>query len=520
MTKGYGVMDTKLVEKLIRSYIEWHSEADEEQKKPAEERDESYKTMLATAEEELSRQVEILDAHGKPMTADAFYQRLNEMRQEYVNTVDINSPFFFLRDKESPEQVHALDVKGVYVGMGGKIDVTVNETPLNAKLYDEKYRPHDMQIYEMPEKPGIFAAAYNWLYKQFHDGEESPTYQKYHLAVRKYEKMHHFHTREIQPQNNGKMNKDMGMPDKPDRERMSQEEYDKELQKYNDFYDLNPKDKTMYDKDIQSIKESLGLVKSPEKPQPQEIVEEIKPESLEKPQPQENVEEKKPESPDKAQPQEIVEEKKPESPDKVQEVVEEKKQESPDKQEINKEVKKESPEKPKPEVVEEDDEEDEYFGEYEEDKEEDLEALAADAKDAFDEMDEEIESLTMTSKDKRDLIADRMRFCLYEMYGYDSAKWAPETKEKVAAISKEIKQLAEMDSEEIGFLRTVPRESMQVMIENYGEKVFLPGSNGVEQTSVNIKFWYQQATQEMPDKQPQENEPENEFELTAGNEII
>lgn len=200
------------------------------------------------------------DAHGNALTGEDLVKHVDGMQDEYRRTIDINSPFIFVNINGETPQMFAINAKSTGAGPSGEVKLSIDPKPLTEEYYNEKYRPDDLKVYEKPKEPGFFARVYNWFHKQFNDGLESDTFRAYNKAVHKYEKMHHFHTREIQPKNNGKMNYEMeDVPEMPDRTKMSEADYEKALKAYNDYHEFTPKPKEYYEKGIADIQKKLGL---------------------------------------------------------------------------------------------------------------------------------------------------------------------------------------------------------------------------------------------------------------------
>lgn len=205
------------------------------------------------------------DAHGNALSGEDLVKHVDGMQDEYARTLDINSPFIFVSTNGKTPKVFAMNAKSTGAGSIGKVELSLDPKPLNEDYYNEKYRPDDLKVFEKPQAPGFFARVYNWFHKQFNDGLESDTFREYNKAVHKYEKMHHFHTREIQPKNNGKMNWEMDdVPEMPDRTKMSEAEYEQALKAYNDYHEFTPKPKEYYENGISEILEKLGVVQERE----------------------------------------------------------------------------------------------------------------------------------------------------------------------------------------------------------------------------------------------------------------
>ena len=212
--------------------------------------------------DDVSATLNFFDAHGNALTGEDLVKHVDGMQDEYRRTIDINSPFIFVSTNGKKPKTFAMNAKSTGAGPSGEVKLSLDPKPLTTDYYNEKYRPDELKVFEKPEAPGFFARVYNWFHKQFNDGLESDTFREYNKAVRKYEKMHHFHTREIQPKNNGKMNWQMDdVPEMPDRTKMSEAEYEKALKEYNDYHEFTPKPKEYYENGSYEIQKKLGVIK-------------------------------------------------------------------------------------------------------------------------------------------------------------------------------------------------------------------------------------------------------------------
>lgn len=217
---------------------------------------------LKEALDDMEATFNFFDAHGNKLTGEGLVKLVDGMQNEYARTLVIKSPFIFVGTNDKPPQVFAMNAKSTGAGPSGEVKLTIDPKPLTEDYYNEKYRPDDLKFFEKPKEPGFFARVYNWFHKQFNDGLESDTFRAYNKAVHKYEVMHHFHTREIQPKNNGKMNCEMdNVPEMPDRTKMSEADYEKALKAYNDYHELTPKPQEDYDVGCFQIMGKLGLLK-------------------------------------------------------------------------------------------------------------------------------------------------------------------------------------------------------------------------------------------------------------------
>ncbi len=204
-------------------------------------------------------EMNFFDAHGNKLTGEGLVKLVDEMQDDYKRTLDINSPFIFVSTNSKTPKIFAMNAKSTGAGDNGKVELSLDTKQITEAYYNQKYRPDDLKVFEKPQEPGIFSRIYNWFHKQFNDGIESDTFREYDKALRKYNKMHHFHTREIQPQNNGKMNWEVdNIPEMPDRTKMSEEEYEVELKKYNDAHEFTPKPQEYYDKGCFEILKKVG----------------------------------------------------------------------------------------------------------------------------------------------------------------------------------------------------------------------------------------------------------------------
>lgn len=216
---------------------------------------------LKEALDDMEATFNFFDAHGNKLTGEGLVKLVDGMQDEYRRTLVIKSPFIFVGTNDDPPQMFAMNAKSTGAGPSGEVQLTIDPKPLTPDYYNEKYRPDDLKFFEKPKEPGFFARVYNWFHKQFNDGLESDTFRAYNKAVHKYEVMHHFHTREIQPKNNGKMNFQMDdVPEMPDRTKMSEADYEKALKEYNDYHELTPKSKEQYDAGSFKIMAKLGLL--------------------------------------------------------------------------------------------------------------------------------------------------------------------------------------------------------------------------------------------------------------------
>ncbi len=255
-------MTPKEFNELVANYIENQREYS---RRVAAGEPEAKLAGLKKKIDDTSAEMNFFDAHGNKLTAEDLVKHVDGMQDEYARTLDINSPFIFVSiDGDEPE-MYAMNARSTGAGSLGKVELSLDEKPMTEEYYNEKYRPDDLKVFEKPKAPGLFASIYNWFHKQFNDGLESDTFREYDKAMRKYEKMHHFHTREIQPKNNGKMNWEMdNVPEMPDRNKMSEADYEKALKEYNDYHEFTPKPKEYYEKGISDIQKKLGLAEEHE----------------------------------------------------------------------------------------------------------------------------------------------------------------------------------------------------------------------------------------------------------------
>lgn len=242
----------------IANYIETQREYS--RRVAANEPAEKLADLKATLDD-MEATFNFFDAHGNKLTGEDLVKHVDGMQDEYRRTIDINSPFIFVSTKGDTPKIFAMNAKSTGAGPSGEVKLSLDPKPLTQDYYNEKYRPDDLKFFEKPKEPGFFARVYNWFHKQFNDGLESDTFRAYNKAVHKYEKMHHFHTREIQPKNNGKMNWQMDdVPEMPDRTKMSEADYEKALKEYNDYHEFTPKPKAEYDAGSFKIMAKLGLL--------------------------------------------------------------------------------------------------------------------------------------------------------------------------------------------------------------------------------------------------------------------
>lgn len=246
----------------IANYIETQREYS--RRVAANEPAEKLADLKATLDD-IAATFNFFDAHGNKLTGEDLVKHVDGMQDEYRRTIDINSPFIFVSTNSEEPKIFAMNAKSTGAGPSGEVKLSLDPKKLTPDYYNAKYLPDDLKVFEKPEAPGFFARVYNWFHKQFNDGLESDTFREYKKAVHKYEKMHHFHTREIQPKNNGKMNWEMDdVPEMPDRTKMSEADYEKALKEYNDYHEFTPKPKEYYEKGSYEIQTKLGVVKESE----------------------------------------------------------------------------------------------------------------------------------------------------------------------------------------------------------------------------------------------------------------